>query len=98
MLLRVRILLRRARATALKLRGLKEAKDVGPIGRLSGRLVDLGDGGGLLPTPYFLRATASAPVISTVVLADLTAPPAAMASAMAAMLSLFGTSAMMVRS
>jgi hypothetical protein len=47
---------------------------------------------------FFIAATASAPVISTVVLADLRAPSAAMASAMAAMLSLFGTSAMMARS
>src|ERR1700681_2376035 len=55
-LLRVPTLLRRASASALKLRGLKEAKDVGPIGRLSGRLVDLGDGVGLLHTRYCLGA------------------------------------------
>jgi hypothetical protein len=47
---------------------------------------------------FFSASTPSLPVINTVVLLDLMAPPEPTASAIAAMLSLFGTSAMMTRS
>ena len=47
---------------------------------------------------FFMAPIASVPVINTVVLLDLMAPPAATAIAIAAILSLFGTSAMRTRS
>src|SRR5262245_50116258 len=94
---------RRGRAiTCSARRPHKQTPPAAMVNGLRGLAADVGYRAGLYVlatvSAFFSASIPCAPVINGVVLLALTAPPAATASAIPAMLSMLGTSAMMTRS